>query len=125
MQEFSREGDLYTHSLIHSWHGVFYAMFMSYVPCRAEFDASSNSIEVRLHLAPYYHCQNGALHPTAPGEDSIITVTFDRRKTVGDLRLAIYQVTTTDPVTRPHSIAVFLFRDFSVTKRSEFNHFQC
>ncbi|CAM4621152.1 unnamed protein product [Leuciscus chuanchicus] len=59
---------------------------------RAEFDASSNSIEVRLHLAPYYHCQNGALHPTAPGEDSIITVTFDRRKTVGDLRLAIYQM---------------------------------
>ncbi|XP_048056384.1 LOW QUALITY PROTEIN: ubiquitin carboxyl-terminal hydrolase 40 [Megalobrama amblycephala] len=59
---------------------------------RAEFDASSNSIEVRLHLAPHYHCQNGALHPTAPNEDSIITVTFDRRKTVGDLRLAIYQM---------------------------------
>lgn len=59
---------------------------------RAEFDASSNSIEVRLHLAPHYHWQNGALHPSAPGEDSIITVTFDRRKTVGDLRLAIYQM---------------------------------
>ncbi|XP_067315155.1 ubiquitin carboxyl-terminal hydrolase 40 [Pseudorasbora parva] len=59
---------------------------------RAEFDASSNSIEVRLHLAPHYHCQNGALHPKAPGEDSIITVTFDRRQTVGDLRLAIYQM---------------------------------
>ncbi|XP_051987038.1 ubiquitin carboxyl-terminal hydrolase 40 [Xyrauchen texanus] len=59
---------------------------------RAEFDASSNSIEVRLHLAPYYHCQNGALHPMALDKDSIITVTFDRRKTVGDLRLAIYQM---------------------------------
>uniref|UniRef100_A0A672SUM4 USP domain-containing protein n=1 Tax=Sinocyclocheilus grahami TaxID=75366 RepID=A0A672SUM4_SINGR len=54
---------------------------------RAEFDASSNSIEVRLHLAPHYHWQNGALHPVSPNEDSIITVTFDRRKTVGDLRL--------------------------------------
>lgn len=81
-----------SYTLIHTEHRVFYAMFMSYVSCRAEFDASSNSIEVRLHLAPHYHCQNGALHPTAPGEDSIITVTFDRRKTVGDLRLAIYQV---------------------------------
>uniref|UniRef100_A0A673H2G2 Ubiquitin carboxyl-terminal hydrolase n=1 Tax=Sinocyclocheilus rhinocerous TaxID=307959 RepID=A0A673H2G2_9TELE len=54
---------------------------------RAEFDASSNSVEVRLHLAPHYHWQNGALHPVSPDEDSIITVTFDRRKTVGDLRL--------------------------------------
>uniref|UniRef100_A0A673H2I6 USP domain-containing protein n=1 Tax=Sinocyclocheilus rhinocerous TaxID=307959 RepID=A0A673H2I6_9TELE len=61
---------------------------------RAEFDASSNSVEVRLHLAPHYHWQNGALHPVSPDEDSIITVTFDRRKTVGDLRLAIYQVTS-------------------------------
>lgn len=59
---------------------------------RAEFDATSNSIEVRLHLAPHYGCENGALHPTAPDNDSIITVTFDRRKTVGDLRLAIYQM---------------------------------
>uniref|UniRef100_A0A9J8C997 Ubiquitin specific peptidase 40 n=1 Tax=Cyprinus carpio carpio TaxID=630221 RepID=A0A9J8C997_CYPCA len=54
---------------------------------RAEFDASSNSIEVRLHLAPHYHWQNGALHALSPNEDSIITVTFDRRRTVGDLRL--------------------------------------
>uniref|UniRef100_A0A8C2BL82 Ubiquitin carboxyl-terminal hydrolase n=1 Tax=Cyprinus carpio TaxID=7962 RepID=A0A8C2BL82_CYPCA len=59
---------------------------------RAEFDASSNSIEVRLHLAPHYHWQNGALHALSPNEDSIITVTFDRRRTVGDLRLAIYQM---------------------------------
>uniref|UniRef100_A0A671K573 Ubiquitin carboxyl-terminal hydrolase n=1 Tax=Sinocyclocheilus anshuiensis TaxID=1608454 RepID=A0A671K573_9TELE len=54
---------------------------------RAEFDASSNSVEVRLHLAPHYHWHNGALHPISPDEDSIITVTFDRRNTVGDLRL--------------------------------------
>uniref|UniRef100_A0A8C2K4R4 Ubiquitin carboxyl-terminal hydrolase n=1 Tax=Cyprinus carpio TaxID=7962 RepID=A0A8C2K4R4_CYPCA len=49
---------------------------------RAEFDASSNSIEVRLHLAPHYHWQNGALHALSPNEDSIITVTFDRRRTM-------------------------------------------
>ncbi|KAA0713389.1 Ubiquitin carboxyl-terminal hydrolase 40 [Triplophysa tibetana] len=59
---------------------------------RNEFDATSNSIEVRLHLAPHYRCENGALHPTAPNNDSIITVTFDRRRTVGDLRLAVYQM---------------------------------
>uniref|UniRef100_A0A671K8T7 Ubiquitin carboxyl-terminal hydrolase 40-like n=1 Tax=Sinocyclocheilus anshuiensis TaxID=1608454 RepID=A0A671K8T7_9TELE len=52
----------------------------------------SNSVEVRLHLAPHYHWHNGALHPISPDEDSIITVTFDRRNTVGDLRLAIYQM---------------------------------
>lgn len=78
----------------HTQHVVFYAMFESSVSCRAEFDASSNSVEVRLHLAPHYHYQNGALHPISPDEDSVITVTFDRRKTVGDLRLAIYQVTS-------------------------------
>lgn len=89
----AEEVALYTIKHSYTQHGAFYAMSMSSVSCRAEFDASSNSIEVRLHLAPHYHCQNGALHPTAPNEDSIITVTFDRRKTVGDLRLAIYQVT--------------------------------
>lgn len=88
----------YTFKHTHTEHVVFYAMFTSFVSCRAEFDASSNSIEVRLHLAPHYHCQNGALHPAAPNEDSIITVTFDRRKTVGDLRLAIYQVTSVIPL---------------------------
>lgn len=71
---------------------IWYFM-QSSVSCRAEFEASSNSVEVRLHLAPHYHYQNGALHPVTPDEDSI-TVTFDRRKTVGDLRLAIYQVTS-------------------------------
>lgn len=82
----------YIHS--HTQHWVFYAILKSSVSYRAEFDASSNSVEVRLHLAPHYHYQNGALHPVSPDEDSIITVTFDRRKTVGDLRLAIYQVTS-------------------------------
>ncbi|XP_036396124.1 ubiquitin carboxyl-terminal hydrolase 40 isoform X1 [Megalops cyprinoides] len=59
---------------------------------REEFDASSNTIEVHLHLAPHYHIENGALQPVGPSQDSVITITFDRRKTVGDLRLAIYQM---------------------------------
>ncbi|KAI1899265.1 hypothetical protein AGOR_G00060030 [Albula goreensis] len=59
---------------------------------REAFDASSNTIEVRLHLAPHYQVKNGALHPVETAKDSVITVTFDRRKTVGDLRLSIYQM---------------------------------
>ncbi|KAJ8256053.1 hypothetical protein COCON_G00199170 [Conger conger] len=59
---------------------------------RAEFDASRNTIEVRLHLAPQYHVTNGALQPKGRGQDSIITLAFDRRKSVGDFRLAVYQM---------------------------------
>ncbi|KAG5833160.1 hypothetical protein ANANG_G00272910 [Anguilla anguilla] len=59
---------------------------------REEFDASRNTIEVRLHLAPQYQVTNGALQPVGRGQDSVITITFDRRKTVGDLRLAVYQM---------------------------------
>ncbi|XP_076871413.1 ubiquitin carboxyl-terminal hydrolase 40 isoform X2 [Brachyhypopomus gauderio] len=62
---------------------------------RAEFDASSNSIDVHLHMAPHYHVQNGALQPLNNNTRAIINMTFDRRKTVGDLRLALYQMQTT------------------------------
>lgn len=64
--------------------------------CREEFDASSNSIEVRLHLAPHYRAEMGALRPVGDPKDAVITITFDRRKTVGDLRLAVYQVTSSN-----------------------------
>ncbi|XP_048090976.1 ubiquitin carboxyl-terminal hydrolase 40 [Alosa alosa] len=59
---------------------------------REEFDASSNSMEVRLHLAPHYRAEMGALRPVGDPKDAVITVTFDRRKSVGDLRLAVYQM---------------------------------
>ncbi|KAJ8349869.1 hypothetical protein SKAU_G00249990 [Synaphobranchus kaupii] len=59
---------------------------------REEFDSSRNTIEVRLHLAPQYKVTNGALQPLGCGQDSVITITFDRRKSVGDLRLAVYQM---------------------------------
>ncbi|KAM9842918.1 ubiquitin carboxyl-terminal hydrolase 40 [Aulostomus maculatus] len=57
---------------------------------REEFEASNNSVELCLHLAPCYRLKNGALQPTSK-EPETTTLTFDRRKTVGDLRLAIYQ----------------------------------
>ncbi|KAJ8410109.1 hypothetical protein AAFF_G00211500 [Aldrovandia affinis] len=59
---------------------------------REEFDASSNTIEVRLHLAPHYQVKDGALQPVGPGQDGLMTISFDRRKTVGDFRLAVYQM---------------------------------
>lgn len=58
---------------------------------RLEFEASSNSVELRLHLAPFYRVQNGALQPVSTNT-SPTSMTFDRRKLVGDLRLAVYQM---------------------------------
>lgn len=58
-----------------------------------EFEATNNTIELRLHLAPSYRLENGALQPVSTEQNGGTTMRFDRRKTVGDLRLAIYQVT--------------------------------
>lgn len=59
---------------------------------REEFEAANNTVELRLHLAPSYRLENGALQPVTKEQDWSTTLSFDRRKTVGDLRLAIYQV---------------------------------
>lgn len=60
--------------------------------CYSEkFEATNNTVELHLHLAPSYRLENGALQPADKGHVST-TLSFDRRKTVGDLRLAIYQV---------------------------------
>ncbi|XP_028809756.1 ubiquitin carboxyl-terminal hydrolase 40 isoform X2 [Denticeps clupeoides] len=59
---------------------------------REEFETSSNSVEVRLHLAPHYQLIDCALHAVGDAASAVITVDFDRRKTVGDLRLAVYQM---------------------------------
>nr|XP_023695916.1 ubiquitin carboxyl-terminal hydrolase 40 [Paramormyrops kingsleyae] len=56
-----------------------------------EYDASANTVQVRLHLAPQYRLENGALQPKAAAEDTV-TLSFDRRRTVGDFRLAVYQM---------------------------------
>lgn len=50
-------------------------------------------MELRLHLALSYRLQNGALQPVTKEQDCSAALSFDRRRTVGDLRLAIYQVT--------------------------------
>ncbi|XP_048454548.1 ubiquitin carboxyl-terminal hydrolase 40 isoform X2 [Rhincodon typus] len=59
---------------------------------RAEFDSATNNIEVHLHLGPEYKFENGALHPASSQKDSMLTIIIDRRKTVGDLRQAIFQL---------------------------------
>lgn len=62
--------------------------------CYSEvFDATNNTVELRLHLATSYRLENGALQPINKEQDRSTTLSFDRRKTVGDLLLAIYQVT--------------------------------
>ncbi|XP_029688638.1 ubiquitin carboxyl-terminal hydrolase 40 isoform X2 [Takifugu rubripes] len=58
---------------------------------REEFEAANNTVELRLHLAPSYRLENGALQLVAKEQDWSTTLSFDCRKTVGDLRLAIYQ----------------------------------
>lgn len=56
------------------------------------FEAANNTVELHLHLAPSYRLLNGALQPISKEKDKSIPFNFDRRKTVGELRLAIYQV---------------------------------
>lgn len=59
------------------------------------FEATNNTVELHLHLAPSYRLENGALQSISKEQNgSSTTLSFDRRKTVGDLRLAIYQVTS-------------------------------
>lgn len=58
-----------------------------------KFEATNNTVELRLHLAPSYRLENGALQPSNKELNGSTALSFDRRKTVGDLRLTIYQVT--------------------------------
>lgn len=59
-----------------------------------KFEATNNTVELRLHLVTSYRLENGALQPTHKDQSGNTNLSFDRRKTVGDLRLAIYQVTS-------------------------------
>ncbi|XP_049470604.1 ubiquitin carboxyl-terminal hydrolase 40 isoform X3 [Panthera uncia] len=59
---------------------------------RAECDSANNSFELHLHLGPHYHFFNGALHPTVSQAESTWDFTFDKRKTLGDLRQSILQL---------------------------------
>ncbi|KAF6116892.1 ubiquitin specific peptidase 40 [Phyllostomus discolor] len=59
---------------------------------RAEYDSTNNNIELHLHLGPHYHFFNGALHPVVSETESVWDLTFDQRKTLGDLRQSIFQL---------------------------------
>uniref|UniRef100_A0A4W6EC60 Ubiquitin specific peptidase 40 n=1 Tax=Lates calcarifer TaxID=8187 RepID=A0A4W6EC60_LATCA len=59
---------------------------------REKLEATNNTVELHLHLAPCYRLENGALQPANKEHNGSTTLSFDRRKTVGDLRLAIYQM---------------------------------
>ncbi|XP_077416096.1 ubiquitin carboxyl-terminal hydrolase 40 isoform X1 [Vanacampus margaritifer] len=58
---------------------------------REEYEASNNHVELRLHLASSYRLINGALQPLSNEPIAGTALIFDRRKTVGDLRLALYE----------------------------------
>ncbi|XP_034511324.1 ubiquitin carboxyl-terminal hydrolase 40 isoform X4 [Ailuropoda melanoleuca] len=59
---------------------------------RAEWDSTNSNLELRLHLGPHYHFFNGALHPVVSQAESVWDLTFDKRKTLGDLRQSIFQL---------------------------------
>ncbi|XP_054965213.1 ubiquitin carboxyl-terminal hydrolase 40 isoform X13 [Pan paniscus] len=59
---------------------------------RAECDSANNTFELHLHLGPQYHFFNGALHPVVSQTESVWDLTFDKRKTLGDLRQSIFQL---------------------------------
>uniref|UniRef100_A0A8C0P976 Ubiquitin carboxyl-terminal hydrolase 40 n=1 Tax=Canis lupus familiaris TaxID=9615 RepID=A0A8C0P976_CANLF len=59
---------------------------------RAECDSIDNNFDLHLHLGPHYHFLNGALHPVVSQAESTWDLTFDKRKTLGDLRQSIFQL---------------------------------
>ncbi|CAH6791905.1 ubiquitin carboxyl-terminal hydrolase 40 isoform X1 [Phodopus roborovskii] len=59
---------------------------------RAECDSANSNFELHLHLGPHYRFFNGALHPAVSPSESVWDLTFDKRKTLGDLRQSIFQL---------------------------------
>ncbi|KAF2981283.1 hypothetical protein EK904_014720, partial [Melospiza melodia maxima] len=59
---------------------------------RAECDSANNGIDLHLHLSSCYKFHNGALHPSLSWKESVVDLTIDRRKTLGDLRQAVSQM---------------------------------
>uniref|UniRef100_A0A8B9FNV8 Ubiquitin carboxyl-terminal hydrolase 40 n=1 Tax=Amazona collaria TaxID=241587 RepID=A0A8B9FNV8_9PSIT len=59
---------------------------------RAECDSANNGIDLHLHLSSCYTFRNGALHPALTWKESVVDLTIDRRKTLGDLRQSIFQM---------------------------------
>ncbi|NXG38300.1 UBP40 hydrolase, partial [Dromaius novaehollandiae] len=59
---------------------------------RVECDSANNGIDLHLHLSSCYKFHNGALHPSLTWKESIVDLTIDRRKTLGDLRQSVFQM---------------------------------
>uniref|UniRef100_A0A8C5TY28 Ubiquitin carboxyl-terminal hydrolase 40 n=1 Tax=Malurus cyaneus samueli TaxID=2593467 RepID=A0A8C5TY28_9PASS len=59
---------------------------------RAECDSANNGIDLHLHLSSCYKFHNGALHPSLSWKESVVDLTIDRRKMLGDLRQAVFQM---------------------------------
>ncbi|KAF1506029.1 Ubiquitin carboxyl-terminal hydrolase 40, partial [Megadyptes antipodes antipodes] len=59
---------------------------------RAECDSANHGIDLHLHLSSCYKFHNGALHPSLTWKESVVDLTIDRRKTLGDLRLSVFQM---------------------------------
>ncbi|XP_050825337.1 ubiquitin carboxyl-terminal hydrolase 40 isoform X3 [Gopherus flavomarginatus] len=59
---------------------------------RVDSDSADNNIDLRLHLGSHYKLYNGALHPSLSWKESVLDLTIDKRKTLGDLRQSIFQL---------------------------------
>ncbi|XP_053900042.1 ubiquitin carboxyl-terminal hydrolase 40 isoform X4 [Malaclemys terrapin pileata] len=59
---------------------------------RMDCDSADNNIDLHLHLGSRYKLYNGALHPSLSWKESVLDLTTDKRKTLGDLRQSIFQL---------------------------------
>ncbi|NXN99487.1 UBP40 hydrolase, partial [Rhinopomastus cyanomelas] len=59
---------------------------------RLECDSANNGIDLHLHVSSCYRFHNGALHPSRSLRESVVDLTVDRRKTLGDLRQSVVQM---------------------------------
>ncbi|KAM6200691.1 LOW QUALITY PROTEIN: ubiquitin carboxyl-terminal hydrolase 40-like [Sarcoramphus papa] len=59
---------------------------------RAECDSANNGIDLHLHLSSCYKFHHGALHPSRTWKESVVDLTIDRRKTLGELRQSVFQM---------------------------------
>lgn len=57
-------------------------------------DSADSNIDLHLHLGSHYKLYHGALHPSLSQKESVLDLTIDKRKTLGDLRQSIFQVFT-------------------------------
>ncbi|XP_062972109.1 ubiquitin carboxyl-terminal hydrolase 40 isoform X2 [Elgaria multicarinata webbii] len=59
---------------------------------RAECVLAVNNIDLHLHIYSHYKFYNGALHPLLSWKESVLHLTIDKRKTLGNLRQSVFQI---------------------------------